>query len=113
MAVVEHYPLAKTSGQDERICGIELNVQRFQQLAPALPSGVWVATELCLRKWNPWLLQAAKRRENAAHGASRGWQVGTDQAPKGRKNGYDTDSFSLAADFTSAISQADVTSIGI
>jgi len=58
-AVVEHYPLAKTSGQDERICGIELNVQRFQQLATALPSG------------------------------------------------------SLAADFTSATSQTDVTSIGI
>src|SRR6266496_465638 len=29
---------------------------------------------------------AAKRRKNAAHGASRGPQVGNEQAPKGRKN---------------------------
>ena len=35
---------------------------------------------------------AAKRRKNAAHGASRGSQVGNEQAPEGRKNGYDTDS---------------------
>ncbi len=34
----------------------------------------------------------AKRRKNAAHGASRGWQVEIEQAPKGRKNGYYTDS---------------------
>jgi hypothetical protein len=29
--------------------------------------------------------KAAKRRKNAAHGASRGANTGNDQAPKGRK----------------------------
>jgi hypothetical protein len=36
--------------------------------------------------------QAAKRRKNAAHGASRGWKVEPEQAPKGRKRSYDRDS---------------------
>ncbi len=35
---------------------------------------------------------AAKRRKNAAHGVSRGWKVGNEQAPKERKNSCDTDS---------------------
>jgi predicted RNase H-like HicB family nuclease len=34
-------------------------------------------------------IKAAKRRKNAAHGASRGSQVGNEQAPEGRKNSYD------------------------
>src|SRR5712692_4942411 len=35
---------------------------------------------------------AAKRRKNAAHGASRGWKVENDRAPEERKKGCDTDS---------------------
>jgi hypothetical protein len=36
------------------------------------------------------LSSAAKRRKNAAHGASRGFEVEKEQAPTGRKTGYDT-----------------------
>jgi hypothetical protein len=44
------------------------------------------------RKIGPAILnKAAKRRKNAAHGASRGWQVEPEQAPTGRKRSYDTD----------------------
>ncbi len=32
---------------------------------------------------------AAKRRKNAAHGVSRGWHLGIEQAPKGRKRNYE------------------------
>ncbi len=35
---------------------------------------------------------AAKRRKNAAHGASRGWKVENDRAPEERKKSCDTDS---------------------
>jgi hypothetical protein len=39
---------------------------------------------------------AAKRRQNRAHGASRGLKVATGQAPEERKNGCDTGSGVLA-----------------
>jgi hypothetical protein len=35
---------------------------------------------------------AAKRRKNAAHGASRRSKVGNERAPKGRKKSFVTDS---------------------
>jgi hypothetical protein len=38
-----------------------------------------------------YVLPAAKRRKNAAHGASRGWESGNVQAPKQRKNAYSAD----------------------
>src|SRR5713226_7502024 len=39
---------------------------------------------------------AAKRRKNAAHGASRGWKVENDRAPEERKKSCDTDSSALS-----------------
>ena len=33
---------------------------------------------------------AATRRKNTAHAARRGWGLVQEEAPKGRKNGYDT-----------------------
>ncbi len=38
------------------------------------------------------LIAAAKRRKNAAHSVSCGFQVENERAPEGRKNSYDTDS---------------------
>ena len=35
-----------------------------------------------------YLIPAAKRRKNAAHGASRGSGVEKEEAPKGRKKSY-------------------------
>jgi hypothetical protein len=54
-------------------------------------------------------ITAAKRRKNAAHGASRGWQVENDQAPEGRKNSYDTGSIESSPDgLPSATAQPEI-----
>ena len=48
--------------------------------------GVCVRTQISLTRWNKSLrFAAAKRRKNAAHGASRGGKWETDKPPTGRK----------------------------
>src|SRR5713101_9723276 len=60
--------------------GVHRALQSVSQLKVLLESGI------ASRKL------AAKRRKNAAHGASRGWKVANDRAPEERKKSCDTGS---------------------
>jgi len=88
-----YHPVSMAGGQGLRISIDRVNVNRTTGGCPTSRAFECIAkSDGRSNRGTNKPIAAAKRRKNAAHGASRGSKVGKKRAPKGRKKSFVTDS---------------------